>query len=177
MSERSERVATRFLQAKTYAKAKDDIMAYLDKKGWKVQKGLKVPHATSPDGDLRLWFKGQSIHTSEGNNHSLGSARSYTGYDTAMSKRTDIRNTTPEAFHAGLKKDYPRVDVGKVEAPKKDDGGGGKGGSREDFLKSVGDRMVPNPNPGSRKQHPQVKIRSLDWEHQKPFYEKWKAKD
>jgi hypothetical protein len=103
VSERSERVATRFLQAKTYAKAKDDIMAYLDKKGWKVQKGLKVPHATSPDGDLRLWFKGQSIHTSEGNNHSLGSARSYTGYDPRRSMRGS-RRTTHESTLAKSKR-------------------------------------------------------------------------
>lgn len=47
------------------------------------------------------------------------------------------------------------------------------GGDRAEFLSEMGDRKVPNPNPESRKNHPQVKIKSLEWGDQKKFYEQW----
>lgn len=59
---------------KTYAKAQLEIMDELTRQGWSVVKGLKVPHATSPDGRDRLWFKAQAIYHGKGTN--MGAARS-----------------------------------------------------------------------------------------------------
>ena len=46
----------------TYPKAHKSIMEDLRANGWKVEAGLKIPHATSPQGNIRLWFKPQTIH-------------------------------------------------------------------------------------------------------------------
>lgn len=46
----------------TYTKAHKSIMADLAAHGWTVQSNLKIPHATSPQGNVRLWFKPQTIH-------------------------------------------------------------------------------------------------------------------
>lgn len=51
-----------------------------------------------------------------------------------------------------------------------------KGTTRVDFLREMGDRKVSNPNPTSRVKYPQVKVRSLEWKDQKPYYEKWRGK-
>ena len=51
---------------KTYAKAQDEILDALKKKGWTVVAHLKVPHATAPDGEFRFWFKPQAIYASTG---------------------------------------------------------------------------------------------------------------
>lgn len=75
----------------TFQAAKTAVLDYLQKQGWKVNPHLKVPHATSPDGELRLWFKAQAIYYSWGDKHTLGDARSL---------HTDIRDMTPEAFAA-----------------------------------------------------------------------------
>jgi hypothetical protein len=52
------------------------LLAGLESEGWKVKKDLKVPHATSPNGDIRLWFKPQAIWMSGGIVHDLAHARS-----------------------------------------------------------------------------------------------------
>lgn len=74
-------------KGKTYAQAQADIMAGLEKDGWAVKKtgpggSLKIPHATSPDGEHRLYFKAQAIylHTDRDKygkpQHDFGNARS-----------------------------------------------------------------------------------------------------
>ena len=73
----------------TLKAAKAAILSYLQREGWAVKPHLKVPHATSPDGELRLWFKAQAVYYSWGNSHSLNGARSL---------HTDIRDVTPEEF-------------------------------------------------------------------------------
>jgi len=60
----------------TFAEKRVELFAHLKKEGWKVVEHLKVPHATSPDGETRLWFKTQAVYMSRGNNHTLNSARS-----------------------------------------------------------------------------------------------------
>jgi hypothetical protein len=103
----AERVAARFIEAKTYSQAHKDLLNYLEKQGWSVSKGLKIPHATSPDGELRLWFKPQAIYDSSGSPHTFGRARSYT------TQGLDVRTMSPEDFvKKHLKKDFPRVDLG-----------------------------------------------------------------
>ncbi len=64
----------------TFAEAKTIILEDLRRKGWSVVtfargRTLKVPHATSPNGRKRYWFKAQSIYSTEGSND-MGDARS-----------------------------------------------------------------------------------------------------
>ena len=54
---------------RTFAQAQAEIFDYLQSRHWTVQlrstrapwNPLKVPYATSPSGDLRLWFKPQAV--------------------------------------------------------------------------------------------------------------------
>jgi hypothetical protein len=67
------------------------------------------------------------------------------------------------------KKHEEKKEEREKKKPSKEEGGV----SRMDFLHEEGDRKVPNPNPKSKTRWPEVQIRSLDWEYQKPYYEKW----
>lgn len=49
-------------EKKTHAQGQKDALDALEKRGWKVARGLKIPHATHPEGDVRLWFKPQAVH-------------------------------------------------------------------------------------------------------------------
>lgn len=67
----------------TFAKARVEVLAFLGAKGWKVAtsdvrtgRPLKVPHATAPDGYVRLYFHPQAVHFTAGNLHSAQEARS-----------------------------------------------------------------------------------------------------
>jgi len=67
---------------KTYAQAQDEILRHLRTKGWAVKDGLKIPHATSPDGGYRFWFKPQAIYGSTGPRmNDFGEARSVSTKD------------------------------------------------------------------------------------------------
>lgn len=46
----------------TFAVTQATLLTTLTAMGWKVSPALKIPHATSPDGSIRLWFKPQAIH-------------------------------------------------------------------------------------------------------------------
>jgi hypothetical protein len=87
------------VEGQTYAKAQADIMAGLEKDGWKVKKTgpdgkpMKVPHATSPNGDFKLFFKAQAIYKTHGQGD-LGNARSL--------HLPDIRKSTYADFGAAL---------------------------------------------------------------------------
>ncbi len=90
-------------KAKTYDIAKTDILTYLGQNGWKVvtrnpsMQPMKVPHATSADGKLRLWFKTQAVYFTQGDRHEFGNARSV-AYD------LDIRKMEPAAFTSQISK-------------------------------------------------------------------------
>lgn len=60
---------------KTFREAKDGLWNHLAQSGWSMSGRLKVPHATSPDRVVRLWFKPQAIWYSMGSHqraeHSL----------------------------------------------------------------------------------------------------------
>jgi len=69
----------------TFSDAKKRLLSGLRELGWAVKdrsaygETMKVPHATSPDGRFRLWFKPQAVWMSEvgrGISHELGHARS-----------------------------------------------------------------------------------------------------
>jgi hypothetical protein len=79
----------------TYPKARVAILDFLKKKGWAVKSGLKIPHATSPSKNLRLWFKKQAVHFTSGPPHRFGDARTVS-YD------LDIRKISPERFLAQI---------------------------------------------------------------------------
>lgn len=60
----------------TYAQAGTRIRATLSVCGWTIaDDGRKVPHATSPDGNVRLWFKSQAVYYTH-RIHKMGEARS-----------------------------------------------------------------------------------------------------
>jgi hypothetical protein len=46
----------------TFAEVRKLVLDRLVKEGWAVKADLKVPHATSPDGKTRLWFKTQAVY-------------------------------------------------------------------------------------------------------------------
>ena len=81
--------------ATTYAQAHTAILALLMAKGWEVKQNLKIPHATSPDGNLRLWFKAQAIYYGTNSNvKDFGSAHSLWA--------SDLRTMTAENLQASL---------------------------------------------------------------------------
>lgn len=97
----TDRVARYVIQAaRTFLEARSEILRYLASQGWRVVGDLKVPHATSPDGGFRLWFKAQAVYFTEGNQHTLGGARTVS-YD------LDIRKLTPEQFLARIERSFP----------------------------------------------------------------------
>lgn len=60
----------------TFAVARNAIFSVLGQNGWQLSDPiLKVPHATAPDGSIRLWFKPQAVWMGEstklGDAHSL----------------------------------------------------------------------------------------------------------
>lgn len=74
----------------TFQKAREALQDHLKSKGWKMSNpGLKVQHATSDDGRVRVWFKPQAVYysVSDHGRHDLGAARSI---------HTDIRHADPE---------------------------------------------------------------------------------
>ena len=82
---------------KTYVQARDEILKYLGANRWKLSNlKLKIPHATSPYGNLRLWFRKQAIY------YSVGGGRTPHSLGDASSLHVDIRNLTPEQFVADV---------------------------------------------------------------------------
>lgn len=75
----------------TYEAARRAALDGLRAQGWTVRGELKTPHATTPDGELRLWFKARSVYLSIGAPHRFGFARSM---------HVDLRELRPEALAA-----------------------------------------------------------------------------
>ena len=80
----------------TFAAARERRLEQLRRERWDVRtRGasgpLKTPHATSPDGEVRLWFRPQAVHVSyvrgRGGTHDANNARSLW---------LDIRDASPE---------------------------------------------------------------------------------
>lgn len=69
------------MKLQTYSFAHSALINGLADRGWKVERNTKVTHATSPSGNVRIYFKPQGAHCSLVNDgahafHSLGAARS-----------------------------------------------------------------------------------------------------
>jgi len=77
---------------RTFEQARAGALQALRSAGWVVKDNLKVPHATSPDGRLRLWFRSQAVHYTSGDRHELGDARNFAGYG------FDLRTVSGEEF-------------------------------------------------------------------------------
>ena len=80
----------------TFLQARANIEDALERHGWSLTRGLKIPHATSPNGRLRFWFKPQAVYYttisgSRVDRHQYGNARTLE-YD------FDIREQDPEKF-------------------------------------------------------------------------------
>lgn len=72
----------------TFAEAKAAMCTYLANTGWKLSDpNLKIPHATSPDGRVRIWCKPQALWVSNGPPHTLAGA---------LSTWTDVRDHSPQ---------------------------------------------------------------------------------
>jgi len=52
-------------KAPRFADVRDMLLDGLKQRGWTVVAGLKVPHATSADGQTRLWFKTQAVYMND----------------------------------------------------------------------------------------------------------------
>jgi len=86
----------RLAKRKTFNEARTDILAHLKKEGWKVVDGLKVPHATRPDGKARVYFKTQAVYidfSDRGGRFELNHARSMW---------VDIRTMDPHVFEKAV---------------------------------------------------------------------------
>lgn len=77
-------------RATTFKAAREELLDYLEKQHWQVKrrqglKPLKIMHATSPDGDVKLWFKSQAVYYSWGRG----------SFKDARSLHIDIRRANP----------------------------------------------------------------------------------
>lgn len=50
------------MATETYKKASARLLGELLTLGWTIAPGLKVPHATTPEGDKRVWFHAQAVY-------------------------------------------------------------------------------------------------------------------
>ena len=100
---------------RTFAKARQEILTDLAAHGWPGEPGLKIPHYTSPDGQLRLWFKPQAVWVTTakpGERHVFSDART-------LSYDLDIRKLNPSLFRKMLARRY-RVNVGGLDGAAED---------------------------------------------------------
>jgi hypothetical protein len=91
---------------RTFLQARSEILDTLQANQWTLSdRHLKVPHATSPNGRVRLWFKAQAVYSSHAHDgrHDFKFARSTFG--------TDIRQVTPVAFVTAIGQRYPEARV------------------------------------------------------------------
>lgn len=106
----------------TFAQARDALLDGFRKAGWAVSGPLKIPHATSPDGTMRLWFKPQAVIAtySSSKKHVMGE-----GHSVAM----DLRGVTVDrliasaeryAQETGKERDAERLDRAKQRAAQSD---------------------------------------------------------
>jgi hypothetical protein len=90
----------------TFAAARNAVLDKLQKDGWKLSdRSLKIPHATSPDGQVRLWFKSQAVYYTFGNAHSMNGARSL---------HSDLRTMSPEDFVKDAEKFARKEDIDQL---------------------------------------------------------------
>jgi len=78
----SQRAGLRNNPTETFAAARARLLRELGERGWRLSdRNLKVPHATSPSGYVRFWFRPQAIWASVSSRarpgwHEMGRAHS-----------------------------------------------------------------------------------------------------
>jgi len=96
---------------RTYPQARADLLKHLAATGWQVSPGLKIPHATSPDGKLRLWFKPQAIWFTDlqAEQGFYGGGKSRHDFHDArtLSYDLDIRALSSEQFVGMIARHFP----------------------------------------------------------------------
>jgi hypothetical protein len=97
-----QRVISRFALEKkpTFKEAREKVFGFLKKRGWKIQESLSVPHATSPDGKVRLWFKAQAVYAVHEDRGAEGS--NPLQFKDSHSMSSDLRDNTDEAKFMSL---------------------------------------------------------------------------
>lgn len=80
----------RTAKRKTFKEGRDEILAFLKSKGWTVKDNLKVPHATSRDKTIRVFFKTQAVY--------LATDANKLNFKGAHSMHLDLRTTTGDKF-------------------------------------------------------------------------------
>lgn len=86
----------------TFEQAKKGIFEVLRARGWGLKTDLSTPHATSPSGMLRLWFKPQAVYYTKlvpAIRHTLGDART-------VSYNLDIRKADPAKLVDWIEKSF-----------------------------------------------------------------------
>lgn len=88
---RDEPKPVRKLKRPTFAEARARLLDHLKAVGWNVKTWgpsgpLKTPHATSPEGTFRLWFRPQAVYYTSGTDHDANASRSLW---------VDIRDVSP----------------------------------------------------------------------------------
>lgn len=73
----------------TFSQGRQRLLDGLRTAGWETRPNLDVPRAISPDGQVSLWFKPQSVYYAIGQKVSLNDAHSLL---------IDVRKETPESF-------------------------------------------------------------------------------
>lgn len=97
----------------TFKEKQAEILDALQKAGWATSPNLKIPHATHPDKDYRVWFKPQALWVSM--------SKAYTDFANARSLNiNDLRKVSVEKLLVYLnKKPYSdfmdRMDRGESE--------------------------------------------------------------
>ncbi len=94
----------------TYVQAHNIILNYLLSKEWVIKtrhrlKPMKVPHATSPDGGTRLYFKARAIYVASSPSLELKHARSLFAEETERVKawaRDILEGRLPWVFMESL---------------------------------------------------------------------------
>ena len=101
--------------ARTFLQARSEILDELQSRGWSLSpRSLKVPHATSPSGKLRLWFKPQAVWFSKSNappayllGHIVSSGHEMKNAHT-LSYDLDIRKMSAKTFVDAIQKNFSK---------------------------------------------------------------------
>ena len=98
----TQRIVRRFLAAKkpTFQEVRQKVFAFLKSKNWKIAENNKIPHATSPDGKTRLWFKAQADYAVSDRNRDEGSDP--LKFENSHSMTSDLRDYIDESKFEAL---------------------------------------------------------------------------
>lgn len=97
----------------TFKQKKAALLADLRALGWHTKSDLKVPHATSPDRRIRLWFRAQAVYVGYGITNS-NDARSLTSDMRLVRDGEQLARMAQEGFGHGSMQYIVPYDVGRA---------------------------------------------------------------